>query len=130
MGLDAEYSRGYWIVRGELVDSRWNIPRLGDPPIDGPLARDGRFVEGRYRITPRFFVAARADRLTFSTSSGERLFGGAPTTWDAPVTRVEAGGGIYLQRNLTLRAVVQHNWRDGGRVQQRTYVSGQLAYWF
>ena len=53
-----------------------------------------------------------------------------PTPWDAPVTRIEAGGGVYLQRNLTVRVVAQHNWRDGGRVRNRTYVSGQLAYWF
>jgi hypothetical protein len=25
---------------------------------------------------------------------------------------------------------VQHDWRDGGRVRSRTYVSGQLSYWF
>jgi hypothetical protein len=37
---------------------------------------------------------------------------------------------VYLQRNLTLRAVVQRNWRDAGRVRQRTFVSSQLAYWF
>ena len=58
------------------------------------------------------------------------MFGGEPTPWEAPVTRLEGGGGVYLQRNLTLRAVVQTNWRDGGRVLNATYVSGQLSYWF
>ena len=130
LGLDAEYSSGYWIVRGELIHSRWTLPALAAPHIDGPLGATAAFVETRYRITPRVFAAARADRLTFSRIRGERLFGGQPTPWDAPVTRVEAGGGFYLQRNLTLRAVVQHNWRDAGRVRSRTYLSGQLAYWF
>ena len=66
-----------------------------------------------------------------STNSGmTNLFGGAPTPWDAPVTRIEAGGGFYLQRNLTLRGIVQRNWRDGGRVRNRTFVSGQISYWF
>jgi hypothetical protein len=130
LGVDAEYSRGYWIVRGELIESRWNIPGLAQPLIDAPLRARASFVESRYRFTPRLFAAARADHLTFSTVRGARLFGGRPTPWDAPVTRVEAGGGIYLQRNLTARAVVQHNWRDAGRVKSRTYVSGQLAFWF
>jgi hypothetical protein len=130
LGLDAEYSRGYWIVRGEIIQSRWSLPALAAPRIDAPLAATGAFVETRYRITPRIFAAARADRLTFSSIRGQRLFGGQLTPWDAPVTRIEAGGGVYLQRNLTLRAVVQHNWRDAGRVTNRTFVSAQLAYWF
>jgi hypothetical protein len=29
-----------------------------------------------------------------------------------------------------LRGVVQPNWRDGGRIHDKTYVSGQLAFWF
>jgi hypothetical protein len=130
LGFDAEYSRDYWIVRSEVVIARWNLPRLGSPPIDSPLDATAAFVEGRYRISPRFFAAARLDGLTFSKIQGQRLFGGAPETWDAPVTRVEAGGGFYVQRNLTLRAVVQRNWRDGGRVHDRTFVSGGLTYWF
>ena len=130
LGLDAEYSRDYWIIRGEVIDSRWNLPDLSAPHIDAPLGARSAFVETRYRFTPRLFAAARADRLTFSSIRGQRLFAGQPTPWDAPVTRVEAGGGIYLQRNLTLRAVVQRNWRDAGRVKNRTFVSGQLSYWF
>ena len=129
-GLDAEYSRDYWIVRSEFVKTQWTIPRLGDPAIDGPLVATSAFVEGRYRFNPRFFAAARIDGLTFSKITGERLFGGLPQTWDAPVSRIEAGGGMYVQRNLTLRAVVQRNSRDGGRVRQRTFVSGEIAFWF
>jgi hypothetical protein len=113
-----------------MIHSRWNLPALAAPQIDGPLGATAAFVEARYRITPRIFAAARADRLTFSRITGQRLFGGRPTPWDAPVTRLEAGGGFYLQRNLTVRAVVQGNWRDAGRVTERTYVSAQLAYWF
>ncbi len=130
IGLDAEYSRDYWIVRSELVMTRWTIPQLGDPPIDGPLDATSAYVEGRYRFNPRFFAAGRVDGLTFSKIRGERLFGGLPQTWDAPVSRLEIGGGMYLQRNLTLRAVVQRNSRDGGRVRQRTFVSGEIAFWF
>jgi hypothetical protein len=130
LGFDGEYSRGYWLVRGELIDSRWSLPRINAPFIDGPVAARAGYVESRYRIGPRLFVAARADRLSFSRVTGSRLFSGRPTPWEAPVTRVETGGGVYLQRNLTLRAVVQHDWRDGGRVRSRTYVSGQLSYWF
>jgi hypothetical protein len=130
LGVDAEYSRAYWIVRGELIDSRWNLPGLAPPLIKAPLWARAGFIETRYRFTPRFFAAARADRLTFSLIQGQRRFAGQPTPWDAPVTRIEAGGGVYLQRNLTVRLVIQRNWREAGLVRNRTFVSGQLAYWF
>jgi hypothetical protein len=130
VGIDAEYSRGYWIVRGEAIRSRWTLPSIAAPRIDAPLTADGAFVETRYRFTPRLFAAARVDRLRFSRIAGLRFFDGLPTSWDAPVTRLETGGGIYLQRNLTFRAVVQRDWRDGGRVKTGTFVSGQLSYWF
>jgi hypothetical protein len=130
LGVDAEYSRDHWIVRGELIESRWRVPALAAPYITNPLKATAAFVEGRYRIGARYFAAARADRLTFSRITGERLFGGVPTPWDAPVSRIEVGGGVYVRRNLTARAVVQRNWREGGRVRERTFVSGQLAFWF
>ena len=129
-GVDAEYSRDYWIVRGEVIGSRWRIPAIAAPFITDPLRATAAFVEGRYRFGPRYFAAVRADRLTFSRIQGQRLFGGVATPWDAPVSRIEAGGGVFLRRNLTARAVVQRNWRDGGRIRTRTYVSGQVACWF
>jgi predicted porin len=85
------------------------------------------WIEGRYRITPRIFVAARADTLGFSkiADSSGRL-----VDWDAEVARFEVDAGYYVQRNLMLRLAVQHNDRDGGRVLKKTFVSGQVAYWF
>lgn len=128
-GADIEYSRDHWIVRGELVFSRWSLPMPLLPTTTSGVSALGRWVEGRYRITPRIFVAGRADRLGFSRLQGsDRAL--SPLPWDAPVTRFEAGAGYYLQRNLVARATVQRNQRDGGRVANRTFASAQLAYWF
>jgi predicted porin len=125
-GADAEYSRGHWLVRGELVWSRWNVPFAASPP-----ARDldalGMWVEGRYRVTPRIVLAARMDHLGFSRFE---VLPGLQPTWDAPVTRFETDASYYLQRNLVARLAVQYNDREGGRVRTRTYFSGQIAYWF
>jgi len=130
VGVDGEYSRGYWLVRGEAIFSRWTLPKINAPFIDRPLGARTGYVEGRYRFMPRLFGALRVDTLSFTKVAGQRLFEGQPTEWDAPVSRVELGGGVNIQRNLTARLVVQRNWRDGGRVHDRTYVSGQLSYWF
>jgi hypothetical protein len=51
------------------------------------------------------------------------------TTWDAPVTRLEAGVGYYIRRNLIGKATYQHNWRDGGLVRSRGLVAMQLHFW-
>lgn len=126
-GADAEYSRGYWLVRSELVWSRWRLP-WPTPPPDGPdLDALGAWIEGRYRLTPRLYLAARADRLNFSRLTGPD---GTRSTWDAPVTRVEAGAGYRLERNLLLNATVQVNRRDGGRIEDRTFVAMRVAWWF
>ena len=126
-GLDAEYSRDHWIVRAELVKSRWQLPFAALASSENVDAL-GTWVEGRYRVTPRIFFGARIDHLGFSrllTDNGRTMI-----TWDAPVTRVETAAGYYLQRNLVARFTVQYNDRDGGRIEKRTYFAGQLAYWF
>jgi hypothetical protein len=125
-GADAEYSRDRWLVRGELVWSRWNVPLVADQTV-ADLSALGGWVEGRYRVHPRVMLSARLDRLGFSqVPIGQSMM----MEWEAPVTRIEADAGYYIQRNLVVRLAVQHNDRTAGRVQQRTYVSGQVAYWF
>jgi hypothetical protein len=127
-GADAEYSRDHWIVRGEVVRSAWSLPLLS-PVTTLDVTALAAWVEGRYRFTPRFFGAARVDHLGFSSIRGVSIWT-APTSWEAPVDRIEWGGGYYFQRNVIGRVVAQHNWRDGGRVRSRTFVSAQLSYWF
>jgi predicted porin len=126
-GLDAEYSRDHWIVRAEMVKSRWQLPFAALAAAENVDAL-GTWVEGRYRFTPRFFAGGRIDHLGFSKISTDN--GLALVTWEAPVTRVEGTAGYYLQRNLVARLTVQFNDRKGGRVARKTYVAGQLAYWF
>ncbi len=129
MGADAEYSRGHWIVRAEAVRSTWTVPGVFSAADKVDLSATAAWIEARYRATPRLFIAARADGMTFSKISGT-LFGGAPTEWDAPISRFELGGGWYLQRNLIAKASVQRNARDGGRQANRTFVAAQVLFWF
>jgi hypothetical protein len=126
-GVDAEYSRGYLVLRTEAVWSRWELPFLIAPPEGRSVSALGAWIEGRYRLAPRVYLAARADRLRFSSITGSN---GIATPWDAPVTRLELGGGYLLRRNLVVRVAAQFNRRDGGRVRQRTYLSSQVAWWF
>ena len=125
-GGDVEYSRAYYVLRAETVFSRWTIPSLGSPSVSGPLRAVATSVEGRYKLRPGFSVAARADYLGFSEIAGSK----GSATWDAPVTRIEAGGGYSIQRNLLLKVSVQFDTRDGGRTRKARLVAGQLVFWF
>jgi hypothetical protein len=127
-GADIEYSRGYGIVRAEFVWSQWRIPAIAAPLIDRPLGAWAGLVEGRYRMLPRLYLAARVDWLDFSHLHGT-IFGAEAVPWDAPISRVEAGGGWYFRRNLVGRVTWQHNWRDAGRLRQKSFVAGQLLFW-
>jgi len=120
LGFDAEYSRDHWMVRGELIWNRWQVPTLSRA-----LDATSTFVEGRYKVSPGIFVASRIDHLGFS-----RLPAGSQMrTWDAAVTRLESGVGYYIRRNLVAKGTYQHNWRDGGLIRSRGLIAAQLHFW-
>lgn len=121
MGFDVEFSRDHYLARVETVISRYDLPT-----VPSTLRASGTMLEGRYKFTPRLHAAARFDHLGFSRVAGTI----GTTTWDAPVTRWEVGGGYALQRNTQLRLAFQHNQRDGGRVRRISAAAAQVLYWF
>jgi len=125
-GGDIEYSRDYYLVRFETILSDWTVPVVRAPVIDVPLRALATSVEGRYKIAPGLYAAARLDHLGFSEVTGAVTRG----TWDAPVTRLEVGGGYSIQRNLIFKFSYQHNTRDGGRVRMLNLAAAQLVFWF
>jgi len=127
VGVDAEYSRGYWLIRGESILSAWRVPAI-DTRFDQSLRAWSSFVETKWRVAPRWYLAARADRLGFSRI--DSAIANMRQTWDAPVTRVEAGGGYTIRRNVRAKVSYQYNWRDGGRVRREGLLGAQLVYWF
>jgi hypothetical protein len=125
-GADIEYSRDYYLVRFETVVSHWMLPLVAAPVIRVPLASIGTSLEGRYKIKPGLYAAARLDHLGFSQVTGTL----GRDSWDAPVTRVEVGGGYSIQRNLVLKVSYQFNTRPGGRVHSLQLPAAQLVFWF
>jgi hypothetical protein len=131
-GADVEYSRDYYLVRWETIVSEWHLPLAAPPPgqlaIGDALSAVGSYVEGRYKLRPGLYVAGRVDHLGFSDITGAAA-GTAP--WDAPVTRVEIGGGYSIQRNLLLKLAYQRNSRSGGQLTQRAPLgAAQIVFWF
>jgi hypothetical protein len=125
-GLDGEYSQGRFLARSEMIWSRWTLP-VAWPRDENPrLGAMSALVEARYRIFPGIHIAARGEHLGFNriqTASG-------PQPWEAPVRRLEIGGGYSVIRNVMLKASFQRHVRDGGRVRRHSIGALQVVYWF
>jgi hypothetical protein len=134
-GADAEYSRDHYLLRLEEIVSDWRMPAALPPadqlPLRVPLSAVSTSIEGRYKIRPDWFVAARFDHLGFSDVTANIAPNTVTLPWDAPVTRVEVGAGYSIQRNVLLKGSFQHDSRDGGRLLSVAHMfAGQLVYWF
>ena len=125
-GADAEYSRDHWLVRSEVIWVDWDMPALRAPLITSPLRARAVMVEGRYKLAPGLWVAARFDDLAFSDLQAT----GGTFTWDAPVRRLEVGAGYAIHRYVHVKASWQRNRRDGGVVHAQDFVAGQVLLWF
>jgi hypothetical protein len=125
-GLDLEYSRDRWLVRSDAVYSQWQMPLERERLTRGLLKAVAVGLEGRYAFLPGAYAAARAEHLAFNRIAATTR----TLSWDAPVTRVEVGGGYYFLRNVVGRISVQQNRRPGGRERRVTLLAGQLLYWF
>lgn len=126
-GGDVEYSRDYYVLRVETMFSGWTIP-LGGAGAGGDTTLRARSTsfEGKYKIHPGLYAAARIDHIGFNDITGTL----GRESWDAPVTRVEIGTGYSLQRNLLLKLSYQHDHRDAGDVRTLSLMAAQLQFWF
>jgi hypothetical protein len=125
-GVDLEFSSGAFLMRGEAIRSTWRMPTFSALALNEPLSAISTLIEGRYKISPGFYVAARGDRLDFSAIQGSRGL----TEWEAQTWRVETGAGYSLTRNILIKGAWQKNARDGGRIRKDALIAGQVLYWF
>ena len=126
LSLDAEYSRGYWLVRAEAIASRRTVPAFSAPYLADPLHAWWLMAETRYKLFPGMYLAARVERLSFSTVNGSTT----TDSWDAPVTRVEAGGGYSITRNVLGKVTYQYNRRASQWYPHQQLASAQVVLWF
>jgi hypothetical protein len=128
-GADAEYSRGYYVIRFESIVSAWQLPIVRTPVLELPLRAVSTSVEGRYKFTPALYGAARVDHIGFS----DLVTTQTTAPWDAPVTRIEVGAGYSIMRNLQVKVSAQHNVRNAlsGRLPRHANLGAtQIVFWF
>ena len=125
-GADAEFSAGRLLIRGEAIRSSWTMPDIATLQLPEPLVATSMLVEGRYKIIPGLYVAARGDRVDFSRISGRA----GPNSWEARTWRIEGGFGYSVTRNIQVKGTWQRNDRLGGRVHEDSLMCAQVLYWF
>jgi hypothetical protein len=126
LGVDAEYSRGYWLLRMETIVSRRTYPAFRPPYLSDALTAVAIDGEVRYAIRPGLYAAARIGHLAFGTIEGSA----GPASWDADVTRIETGLGYSLIRNLLVKVVYQYDRRDSTRSPSVNLGAAQLVVRF
>jgi len=102
-----EYSRDYYLLRVEALVSHWTLPLVDRPHLDLPVAARAVSIEGRYKLLPGVYAAARFDHLGFSEVTGTS----GSLSWDAPVTRYIDEGKVVTEASRTAHAASQSTKR-------------------
>jgi len=100
LGADIEASYRYFIFHGEFVRSEW------DAGVDKKkLSNMSYYLEGKYKIHPRWYLAARYDQMMFSKIENRAT--GKKEGWDYDIQRAEGGVGFRITSDATLKLVEQ-----------------------
>ncbi len=125
-GVDLEFATGPWLIRSEVLASRWQLPALASGPID-PVTAVTTWTEGRLRVLPGLDLGLRVEHLGFSDLGPAA----AAEPWEAAVSRLEAGLAFVPARHLRFKLAAQRNRRpSGGRVRHDTLFAAQVGLWF
>ncbi|MBX7151290.1 hypothetical protein K1X84_06585 [bacterium] len=99
-GADLEASYKYFVVFGEFVYSKWDAE-----VTEGELTNRSFYIDAKYKMHPRFYIAGRYDRMDFSKIENPAT--GRKETWDYNVQRVEGGFGFRITTDATVKVVGQ-----------------------
>ena len=103
IGYEFYWSGQYLEVYSETFYSYWEYPGL--PKLKSMAG----YIEGKYKIQPRWYAAAR---LGFVEPSEIEVSPGVEEKWDYPVKRYEFGIGYKPLRKATVKFVAQINKFD------------------
>jgi hypothetical protein len=99
--VDAQLSRGYLEVRGEVAAARYEVP--GNTGSQASVLNGlTYYAEAKYTLTPRFFLASRIERNDYAY-----IEAASDVSWEASRTNVyngEVGAGYRLNAQTLLKA--------------------------
>ena len=121
--VDVSFSRGHFVFYGEGVHSTWEVPFRDSEESLGAL---GYYLEGKYTIIPRLYVALRNSALSFQKVE----LNGIQQRWDYNVNEWEGGIGYFVARNTVLKVIRRETRTYGGSKPKDSLTVLQLAVAF
>ncbi len=104
---DLAFSRGHAVFYAQGVYAAWQVPLENG---EETLSASGYYVEGKYTLMPRLYVAVRLNGLFFN----DVPLGQTVSPWDYNVSEVEGGVGYFLDRDVLLKLVRRETRTHGG----------------
>lgn len=118
IGAEVIFQRGLTTLRAEAFVNRWDVPNITQDVRDVAYS-----VEGKIKLTPGLFAAARYGELRFNELSAASR----TEDWDHDTRRFQLGGGYRLLRNSELRAEYLINRTSGDDPRDNLF---SLQWWW
>jgi hypothetical protein len=118
---DASYGWRHVQLWGEVMATRFEVPRVGDADT---LAY---YLEGRYKLTPRLFAALRWNQQFFGDVESSA---GDERAWDRDIWRVDTALGCRFDRHLQGKIQYSYAHQRGDVQQGEQLVAAQLTVKF
>ena len=93
LGIDASYAHGHWQVWSELMQSRFEVPGIGE------VRTTSGFIESKYKLTPSLWLAARWNQSWNSDIPGLA----SDVTFDLNAWRADLALGCRINRHTQLK---------------------------
>jgi hypothetical protein len=103
LGADARWAWRRFQISGEVIAARFETPFTGDLDVLS------YYVEGRWKVNPALWLAARWGQQFFSDLAGRG--------WDRDALRAEIALGVKLTPDVLLKAQYSHTHESGGGAQ-------------
>lgn len=116
VGVDLAFEHRDLQLWSELMSSRFEVPHAGDVSV---LAG---FVEARYKLAPRFWVAGRWNQSWFDSLDG--------VNWDYDVRRFDLGLGYRHSTHVQTKVEYRRFSQNGPQLQGNDVLAAQLVAWF
>lgn len=121
LGFDASYAHRHFELWGELMLSRFEVPRVGDADT---LAY---YLEAKYKITESLFVALRWNQQFFDEVSDGR---DGSADWDRDLFRADLAVGYRFNRWLQTKLQYSYGHEHGPNANGDNLLAAQVTLRF
>ena len=121
VGFDASYAQHHFELWGEVMLSRFEVPRVGDADT---LAY---YLEAKYKITESLFVAARWNQQFFDDVPDGS---GGAATWDRDLFRADFSVGYRFNRSLQTKVQYSYGHERGPNANGDHLLAAQVTWRF